>query len=275
MGVTLVVFMVGNLLEMGLKLEVGAAVGALRNVRFVALSLVWSFVLCPAFAVLLTKIVPLDAPYALGLLFLGMAPCAPFLPVLSQRAGGDLAYVAAFTLLAAAGTVVFMPLAVPLLVAGFSADAWTIAKPLVLYIAVPLAVGVAVRAAAEGVAERAHPIVRKVTAVDTLVLLVIIFWLYGKDFLGAVGSFAIGTQVLYCAVVAAAAYALGFGLPRSQRTVLALGLCTRNIGAAIAPLLAVPGTDQRAIVMCGLAMVVTIVVGIGAAAAFARLAPAA
>jgi bile acid:Na+ symporter, BASS family len=34
-------------------------------------------------------------------------------------------------LLTAAGTVIFMPLAVPALVAGFSADAWTIAKPLI------------------------------------------------------------------------------------------------------------------------------------------------
>ena len=273
LGITLVIFMVGNLLEMGLKLRLDEAFKSLRNVRFVMLTLLWSFVLCPALAVLLTKIIPLAEPYALGLLFLGMAPAAPFLPVLSQRAGGDLSYVAAFMVLAAVGTVVFMPFAVPLLVTGFTADAWTIAKPLVFYIAAPLAVGVAVRRFSEAFAERAHPVVKKVTAVDSLVLLAIIFWIYGKDFLGAVGSYAIGTQILYYAIVTAAAYGLGFGLPPSQKSVLALGLCTRNVGAAVAPLMAVPGTDQRAIVMCCLAMVITIVMGIGAAAVFARLAP--
>jgi len=274
LGITLVIFMVGNLLEMGLKLRLDEAFKSLRNVRFVMLTLLWSFVLCPALAVLLTKIIPLAEPYALGLLFLGMAPAAPFLPVLSQRAGGDLSYVAAFMVLAAVGTVVFMPFVVPLLVTGFTADAWTIAKPLVFYIAAPLAVGVAVRRFSEAFAERAHPIIKKVTAVDSLVLLAIIFWIYGKDFLGAVGSYAIGTQILYYAIVTAAAYGLGFGLPPSQKSVLALGLCTRNVGAAVAPLMAVPGTDQRAIVMCCLAMVITIVMGIGAAAVFARLAPA-
>ena len=273
LGITLVIFMVGNLLEMGLKLRLDEAFKSLRNVRFVMLTLLWSFVLCPALAVLLTKIIPLAEPYALGLLFLGMAPAAPFLPVLSQRAGGDLSYVAAFMVLAAVGTVVFMPFAVPLLVTGFTADAWTIAKPLVFYIAAPLAVGVAVRRFSEAFAERAHPVVKKVTAVDSLVLLAIIFWIYGKDFLGAVGSYAIGTQILYYAIVTAAAYGLGFGLPRSQKSVLALGLCTRNIGAAVAPLMAVPGTDQRAIVMCCLAMIITIVMGVGAAAVFARSAP--
>jgi BASS family bile acid:Na+ symporter len=273
LGVTLVIFMVGNLLEMGLKLRLDEAFKSLRNVRFVMLTLLWSFVLCPALAVLLTKIIPLAEPYALGLLFLGMAPAAPFLPVLSQRAGGDLSYVAAFMVLAAVGTVVFMPFAVPLLVTGFTADAWTIAKPLVFYIAAPLAVGVAVRRFSEAFAERAHPIIKKVTAVDSIVLLAIIFWIYGRDFLGAVGSYAIGTQILYYAIVTAAAYGFGFGLPPSQKSVLALGLCTRNVGAAVAPLMAVPGTDQRAIVMCCLAMVITIVMGIGAAAVFARLAP--
>ena len=273
LGVTLVIFMVGNLLEMGLKLDLREAFGALRNVRFVAMTLLWGFVLCPALALLLTKIVPLAEPYALGLLFLGMAPGAPFLPAVAQRARGDLAYVAAFMVLASVGTVVFMPFAVPVLVQGFSADPWTIAKPLVFYIALPLAVGVAIRLAALTFAEKSHPFVKKVTAVDSLVLLAIIFWIYGRDFLGAVGSYAIGTQILYYAIVTAAAYGLGFGLPRSQKSVLALGLCTRNVGAAVAPLMAVPGTDQRAIVMCCLAMIITIVMGVGAAAVFARSAP--
>jgi BASS family bile acid:Na+ symporter len=275
MGIALVIFMVGNLLGMGLKLNLREALGALRNVRFVATSLLWAFVLCPALALLLTKIIPLAAPYALGLLFLGMAPGAPFLPAVAQRARGDLAYVAAFMVLTAVGTVVFMPLAVPVLVQGFAADPWTIAKPLVFYITLPLAIGVALRAAAGTFAERSHTIVKKITGVDTLVLLAIVFWTYGKDFLGAVGSYAIGTQVLYYALVTAAAYGLGFGLPRSQRSVLALGLLTRNVGAAVAPLMAVPGTDQRAIVMCCLAMIITIAEGFGAAAVFARFARAA
>ncbi len=66
--ITLVIFMAGNLLDMGLKLKLDEAFKALRNVRFVVLTLIWSFVLGPAFAVLLTKVLPLAAPYALGLL---------------------------------------------------------------------------------------------------------------------------------------------------------------------------------------------------------------
>jgi bile acid:Na+ symporter, BASS family len=85
--ITLIIFMVGSLLEVGLKLNLREARSALTDVRFLILSIFWSFIFCPAFAFLLTKIIPLAEPYAIGLLFLGMAPCAPFLPMVLQKAG--------------------------------------------------------------------------------------------------------------------------------------------------------------------------------------------
>src|SRR5512146_3036483 len=130
--ITIVIFMVGNLLEVGLRLEVAEALAALRNVRFMVLTLLWCFVLGPAVAVGLTKIIPLAEPYALGLVLLGLAPCSPAIPGMMRRSGGSLAYMSAFMLVAFAGTVVLMPLMVPWLAKGFTADAWTIANPLLL-----------------------------------------------------------------------------------------------------------------------------------------------
>src|SRR5512137_2257303 len=170
MGITIVIFMVGNLLEVGLRLDVPEAVAALRNVRFVAISLLWCFVLGPALAVLLTKIIPLAEPYALGLILLGMAPCSPAIPVMMRKSGGSLAYMSAFMLVAFAGTVVLMPFMLPWLAKGFTADPWTIAKPLLFFIVVPLIIGVAVRRAAEGFADKAAPVVKKVTGLGTIIL---------------------------------------------------------------------------------------------------------
>lgn len=142
LSVSLLIFMAGNLLEMGLKIGVNETLDALRDRRFLGLSILWAFVLCPALALMLTKIIPMEEPYAVGLIFLGMAPCAPFLPAVATKAGGDLAYVGVFMILTAAGTVIFMPLAIPVLVVGFTTDPWTIAKPLILFIAMPFAVGI-------------------------------------------------------------------------------------------------------------------------------------
>ena len=94
--ISVVLFMVGNLLDMGLKLKLQDALGGLRNVRFVVQSVLWGFVLCPGLAYLLTKVVPLDPAYATGLVLLGMAPCAPFLPLMVERARGDMGAMAAF-----------------------------------------------------------------------------------------------------------------------------------------------------------------------------------
>jgi len=262
--------MVGNLLDMGLRLKLREAVDSLRNVRFVVLSLLWGFVLCPALGWLLTKIIPLEQPYAIGMVLLGMAPCAPFLPMMVDKARGNLAYAAAFMLLASVVTVVYMPLAVPVMVKGFTADAWTIAKPLVIFLMVPLAIGMAIQRASAPVAARLQPIVKKATGIDTLLMLVLCVVVYGKDFIGAAGSYAFGTQILFFSVATAATYGLSFGLPQDQKSVLALGMSTRNLGAAFAPLFAVPDIDQRAIVMVAIGVPMQTIASLLAARWFAR-----
>src|SRR5512139_2164649 len=176
--ITIVIFMVGNLLEVGLRLKVAEAFAALRNARFVVLAILWCFVLGPALAVLLTKIIPLAQPYALGLVLLGMAPCSPAIPVMMRKSGGSLAYMSAFMLLAYAGTVVLMPFMVPWLAKGFTADPLTIAKPLLFFIVVSLFIGVVIRRAAEKFADKAAPVVKTATGVNTLILCLVMLWIY-------------------------------------------------------------------------------------------------
>lgn len=212
--------------------------------------------------------------FGLGLLLLGMTPCAPFLPMMVERAAGDRAYTASFMLLSAVATVVYMPLAVPLMVEGLRVDAWTIARPLLLLVLLPLAVGMAVLRASKALAARLQPVVKKGTAVATIVMLALCLVVYGEGFLGSVGSYAALTQLVFLGVVTAASYGLAFGLPREQKAVLGLGICTRNLGAALAPLLAAPGVDERAIVMVVLGVPVQVLVALVAARVFASRAGA-
>lgn len=267
---SLVIFMVGNLLDMGLRLNLQEALGALRNVRFVVLSVLCGFVLCPGLAYLLTKVIPLDPSYATGMILLGMSPCAPFLPMMVGKAHGDMAYAAAFMLLASLVTVVYMPLAVPVMVMGLTADAWTIAKPLLFFLIVPLAIGWAIQRISAGVAARLQPTVKKTTGVDTILMLVLCVAVFGKDFINAAGSYAFGTQILFFSLATVATYALSFGLPQAQKSVLTLGMSTRNLGAAIAPLFAIPDVDQRAIIMVAIGIPMQIIASVLAAHWFAR-----
>jgi bile acid:Na+ symporter, BASS family len=263
--VTIAVFMAGSLLQMGLKLDLKRAASALVDARFVLTALLWSFVIGPALAVLLARALPLAEPYALGLILLGLAPCAPFVPLLSEKARADVNYVAAYLLLASIGTEIALPVAIPFLAPELSADPWTISRPLLLFIGLPLVIGIGIESVRRKLADKLHPIVNKVTNVDIAVMLGTVLVLYWRDFVSAVGSYAIAAQILYYCALAAGVYGLGFGLSDEKRSTLALGLCTRNVGAAIAPLLSAPSLDERATVMCVMAVFITLVIGFATA----------
>ena len=103
--------------------------------------------------------------------------------------------------LAYVGTVVLMPFMVPWLAKGFTADPWTIAKPLLFFIAMPLVIGVAIRRVAEKFADKAAPVAKKVTGLNTLVLCAVLLWVYRSEIIGAVGAYAVATQILYYALL--------------------------------------------------------------------------
>ena len=271
-NLVVVIFTVGNLAAMGLELNLREALKALRNVKFVALIVLWSWVVGPALAYLITKILPLAEPYAIGLLLACAAPCAPFYPVVVRKAQGDVAFAAALLLLTAVGTVVLMPVMLPVMIKGLTVSAWAIAKPLLTLVLTPLAIGIAIKVYAEKAADKLFPVVKKIAGVFTLLVLVFVLVLYGKKMLDSMGSFAIGAQLLFLGGMAAISYLVGFGLKQDQRSIMALGMGTRNIAAVFAVLMAIPNPDARLVVMLVLVVPISVIVAFVAAQVFAKLA---
>jgi len=247
---------VGSLAGVGLSLTLRDAFAPLKDRAFVVRALVASWVLGPAAALLLLRIIPLERSYAAGLLLLSLAPCAPVAPASMRKAQADPAYLAGFMLLSAVGTVAIMPLAVPRLIEGLTVDALAIARPLLMFACIPLLLGIGARSLDPALAARAHaPVTRVANAAGALALLLIALRL-GRGVLDAIGSYAIATEVLFIGGVTAAAHLLGSGLPAGRRHALTMGILTRNLGAALAPLRAVEA-DPRAMVMIAIAVPVT------------------
>ncbi|HZX84282.1 MAG TPA: hypothetical protein VFF19_11995 [Reyranella sp.] len=254
---SVVLFMVGNLLAIGLETDVAAAVAPLRDLRFLAAVIAVDWLFGPALAIAIVRALPMAEPYAVGLLLISLAPAAPFLPMMVRKAGGDLAYTAAFMLVAAVGTVILMPLGVPLIVPGLSVDPWAVARPLLLLLLLPMGAGMALRGARRAVADRVLRVVRPVANAATVILLLAIGVRYFQGFLGAVGSYAIAGQLLYTVGLTIDGFILASGLPPARRSVVSLGACTRNLGAALAPLL-VADPDPRTMVMVALGVPLTL-----------------
>jgi BASS family bile acid:Na+ symporter len=264
--IALVIFMFGNMLDLGLRLDLRKALQGLRDVRFVILTLVWGYILCPGLGYLMAVTLPLSPGYAMALILVAMAPGNPFLAISVSKARGDVNYTASFMLLASAVTVVCMPFMVPVLVKGLSATPWMIAKPMLVFILLPMVVGAIFRLRWEAVAAKVQPFVKKATGIDTLAMLILLLVVYGKGLISSVGTFALGSQVVLVAVIAVASYWLGFGMPKPQKQILVLGLCARNVGAALAPLFIASNVDPDAIVATG-ALGTFVVIGSGLAIA--------
>jgi BASS family bile acid:Na+ symporter len=246
----------GSLLELGLQLELRQAVVGVRNLRFASLTLLWGFALGPALAVLLSRVLFLDEPYAIGLIVMSMVPGAAYLSMLVGWARGDLGYSASALLMTCLGIVVFVPLVLPNIVAGVSVTAWAIAKPLIVLVLVPFVVGLAIRQRSERVAGKIHPFIKKIAFIALLPCLVLTVLLYARGIVLSAGSRALLSLVLFIGLAALLSYLLAFGMPGNQKKVLALAICSRNSGPAMATVLSIPNMDGNTFVMVGLGILV-------------------
>lgn len=268
--VSLVAFMAGSLLDMGLELRLRDALACLGDRRFLLRAVLFGFVAGPALAWAVGRLLRLDPSYATGLMLVGLTPCAPFLPAMVRRAKGDMRYGAAMMLVAAFGTVVVLPVAVPLVAEGLTVDAWTVARPILVLVVLPLLAGMAAFALAPGVAAAVHPWARATGGIAAIALLVLCMVVYGRSMAATFGERVVLAEALLLGLLTLAAYRSGGGLAQQERSVLGLGMCTRNLGAALAPLLAMDAADERAVVAVVLALPVQLVCAIAAAALFAR-----
>jgi len=246
---TVLIFTVSNLATMGLQVNMTNLIAALRDKKFLALVFVWGWVLGPAFGYLITQVLPLAEPYVIVVLLTSLAPCAPFLQQVVGKARGEMNFAGAFIPLTAVGTVVLMPLMAPLLIPGLTISTWALAKPLLLTVLLPLIIGVAIREYAATVANNIFPAVKAVAVLSTLATIVFCLVLYGRAMLNTAGSYALLSMTLFMIGMGLITYRFGFGLKQAERTVMALGMGTRNIAAVLAGALAIPNADPRIVVM--------------------------
>ena len=245
----ILVFTVSNLAAMGLQVRMPDVLATLKNVKALTLIFVWGWILGPVVGLLITKLLPLDEPYVIVILLCSLAPCAPFLQQMVGKANGDVGFAGALIPLVAGGTVVFMPIMAPYLIKGLTISAWALAKPLLLTILIPLIIGAAIRHYADQGANKIFPAVKAVAMISTLLTVIWCLVLYGKSMLNTAGEFALLAMTIFMVGVATITYLFGFGLKQNQRSVMSLGMGTRNIAAVFAAALAIPNADPRIMVM--------------------------
>ena len=263
-------FCVLNLGMMGLGVRMPDVVAVFKNKKAVALIFVWGWVLGPALALLIAWILPLAEPYVICVLIASLASCGPFLPMVVEKARGDVNFAGAFVPLVAAATVVFMPLIGPLLIKGVTISPEALVKPLFLTLLVPLMIGAATRHYAETVATKILPAVSGLAKLATLLLVTVCLVVYGRAMLDSAGSFALLSCTIFMVAKGLITYRCGFGLKQNQRSVMSLGMLTPNGAAMFVAILAIPNADPRILTMAVMWTVWSIALAAIAARIFAK-----
>ncbi len=225
-------FIVTSMLAMGMSLTVPMILQPLKNVRLVVLALLANFVLVPLWAYIIKVIVPLEQPLQIGLIVLGTAAGAPFLPKLVQGAKGSVAFGVGLMVLLMVVTIIYMPVVLPLLLPGVSVNPWDIAKSLIVLMLIPLAIGLLIKAHSPDVAADYQPLMNKVSSVSMLLLMVVGLGLNVSNIIDLIGSGGLIAILLFIVGCLAIGLVLG-GRDRQVRNVMGLGTAQRNVSAAI------------------------------------------
>jgi BASS family bile acid:Na+ symporter len=248
-SIVVVLYSVSNLLSLGLELNLKETIQALKSFRLIILTLFWGWVVCPAFAYLLTIIIPMEPSIAMGLLITSIAPVAPFFPILVRNARADVNFAAAFMPLTMVATVVLMPLFMPFIIEGLELSTWALAKPLLVLILLPMIAGILIRIYIPRLADKIFPAVKKMAGITTLLSLGSVIAIYYSEFIKVLGSYAILSQLLLAVGILLMAYYIGFGLQKKQRSAMALGMSSRNVSAMFAVYIVLPTPDPFLLVM--------------------------
>ena len=203
-SISMIVFVLSSMLGMGLGLRVSEIVAPLRNWRLVMLSLVANFVVMPFAALALARILRLDESMGIGLLLLGMAGGAPFLPKLAQIARGNLAFAVGLMVLLMVITVGYLPIVLPLLLPGVSVNPAQIARSLVLLMLLPLGGALAVKANRPDIAAKIKPIFDKTSNLSLIALMALQTLLNVRSVMAVFGTGGILAGVLFLGVGVAA-----------------------------------------------------------------------
>jgi BASS family bile acid:Na+ symporter len=225
-------FVISSMLAMGLGLSISQIIQPLRNPRLIAFALLSNFVLMPLCALALSTVLRLDQPLGVGMLLLGCAAGAPFLPKLAELAKGNLPFAVGTMVLLMVVTVAYLPVVLPLLLPGVAVNPAKIAQSLVLLMLLPLGIGLALKSRYAELAARVKPVLDQISNVSLILLVLLITAANIDKVLEVFGTRGILAGLLFIALGFAIGWLLG-GPGNDTRRVLALGTGQRNIAAAL------------------------------------------
>ncbi|HEX5827940.1 MAG TPA: bile acid:sodium symporter [Candidatus Limnocylindrales bacterium] len=231
--VAMLVFVVGSMAAMGLGLTLSRIAEPLRDLRLVVALLVVNFVVVPAAAIAAARLLPLEPDAATAVVLIGCVAGAPFLPKLAQLSKSNIPLAVAGMVLLMVTTIGYAPIVVPLAVPGATVDPLEIAQSLVLFMLIPLGVGLLVRANYPVLADDWAGKAGQASSMGLMLGISSALLLSWRQVIGSFGTWIFVGLAIIFVVALVSGWLAGMGRPAGDRMLLGLATANRNIAAGL------------------------------------------
>lgn len=127
------------------NVRLGEVGEAFRSPRQLAVVLIFNYLVAPFLMLGLANLFVSDPELRTGLILYGLAPCIAMVIIFTFLAKGNTPMALVFVALNSVAQMLLIPLYARLLIGNVSFDVWVVAESVVLYLGLPLLLGVATR----------------------------------------------------------------------------------------------------------------------------------
>lgn len=226
------IFVVSTMLNVGLTQKLSDILKYWRDWPFMLRMLIANFVLAPLVMFALLQLATFDPALRAGLFLYSLCAGAPFLIKLTQIARHGLALGAAVMVLLVVGTVIYVPIVLPLTLSGISASGGGIATTLILQMLLPIAIGVLVVRAMPSIMRPAQPWVARLGSLSLYVVIIATLIGYFPNLLATLDTGAIPIGLIFILAAFGIGYIMG-GRRDELQDVGALATAQRNTAAGL------------------------------------------
>jgi len=256
-GPVVLVFIVSTMLASGLELTVRQIFGPLRNIRITVSVLVASYIIVPLIAIVISKVTGIDQALRYGLVIIAMAAGAEAGPKGTAISNGNVGLSVGILILSIGISIFYVPLMIGLLLPDVHIDKGHLLTKLLVTIALPIVLGLFIKARFEKFADNIVHYVQKVSTVFLILTAALIIILNFNQILGLFGTRAILAAFLF--IVAGFGTGYLFGWPdRGSR--LAMGFMHGGRNSSISLVIASQVFHDKPQVLLMITVLITMMV---------------
>jgi bile acid:Na+ symporter, BASS family len=186
----------------------------------------------PLTAVVVSRLIGIEEPLRYGLVLLSMAAGAEAGPKLTTNAKGNVGFSVGLLVVSLGITIFYIPLMLSLLLPEVHVDRVKLMIKLCLTVALPIVVGLFLKARVAGLAERLNKYVHLTSSVFMILMAVLLIILNYTEMFRLFGSRAIGAALIVIVVSFITGFLLGWP-DRGTRLAMAFMHAGRNASIAL------------------------------------------